>query len=153
MYLYRFNVYMFLKGWNISRLGQDPSHRLSGTLVFFRSSLSLCLSTCIPYRIMHWVCLQIHQPCWWGQPVSVRLRYAGSPPDIHTRLLRQLSPWMKFKYFFILSLCSAIEMAFSKVIFSLFHASIVIRTLPHFSSESTRFGSTMSFFVTSGPGF
>ena len=35
MYLYKFNVYMFLKGWNISRLGQDPSHRLSGTLVFF----------------------------------------------------------------------------------------------------------------------
>jgi hypothetical protein len=33
---------------------------------------------------MRWVCLQIHQPCWWRQLVSVRLRYAGSPPDIYS---------------------------------------------------------------------
>ena len=62
---------------------------LVSTLTLFQIPFSHGLPTYITYRMIYWVCPQIHQPCWWRQPVSVRLRYAA----IHShRLLIQLTP-------------------------------------------------------------
>ena len=51
----------------------------SARSLFFQTPSSHCLPTCITYRIMHGVCPQIHQPCRWKQPVSVRLSTSSYP--------------------------------------------------------------------------
>ena len=84
IYIYIY-IYTFLKGWNISQLGQGLTHRLSGTLILFPFTFPSVSSNLYSWQdIMHWACLQIHQPCRWRQLVSVRLRYAGSYPDIYS---------------------------------------------------------------------